>query len=82
MTARTSIIPHMVVVVVVVVVAVLDSDVDVADNLVVLVMILVVSVHNAMEELTATRMAIATIQEPIAILLVRIAILLLPSPTC
>ena len=64
---------------VVVVVAVVGSDADMVEKRVFLVM--AVSVHNAMEELTATRMEIATIWEQIAILLVRITILLLPSLT-
>ena len=78
MIAYANIIPHMVVVMV----AVVDLDPDVAEKLVVLVVVVVVSAHNAMEEFTVTCMAIATIREPIVILLVRITILMLPSPTC
>ena len=72
------IIPHMVVVVV----AVVGSDADVAEKSMVLIVVVTVSVQNVIEELTVTCMEIATIWEPIAILLVRITILLLPSPTC
>ena len=76
MTTCTIIIPHMVMV------AVVGSDADLAEKIVIVVVVVVVSAHNAMEKFTATRMAIATIREPIEILLVRITIILLPSPTC
>ena len=65
-----------------VVVVVANADVDVAEKLVVLVVVVVVSAHSAMEKLTATRMEIATIWEPIAILRAKITILLLPLPIC
>ena len=78
MKACTSIILHMVVVLVVVLVVAVDLYSDVAEKLLVLAVVVAISAHSAMEEFTATRMEILTIQEPIAILLARITILLIP----